>query len=198
MAGSFKDRNKLIQIRWHPDLWSPGTPEGCRADGRGAGCTGNRHCFHQPRAAKSSRIVYSGGPGGQWWKNSALRQTLQKMKVVWKGRREWFCSWSFTFFKPFFFSSYKVTHGTSLMVQWLRFCAPKTGGTGLIPGPGTRSHMPQLRPRANKLKKKNSNLKCAPLKQSLFSVVRLYEERLPEKRRKLNITPTFFTCVASS
>ena len=127
-----------------------------------------------------------------------VEELSSKMKVVWKGRREWFCSWSFTFFKPFFFSSYKVTHGTSLMVQWLRFCAPKTGGTGLIPGPGTRSHMPQLRPRANKLKKKNSNLKCAPLKQSLFSVVRLYEERLPEKRRKLNITPTLFTCVASS
>ena len=160
MAGSFKDRNKLIQIRWHPDLWSPGTQEGCRADGRGAGCTGNRRRLHQPRAAKSSRIVYSGGPGGQWWKNSALRQTLQKMKVVWKGRREWFCSWSFTFFKPFFFSYYKVTHGTSLMVQWLRSCAPNTGGTGLMPGPRTRSHMPQLRPGANKLKKKKQPEMC--------------------------------------
>ena len=103
MAGSFKDRNKLIQIRWHPDLWSPGTQEGCRADRRGAGCTGNRRRLHQPRAAKSSRTVCSGGPGGQWWKSSALRQTLHKMKVVWKGRREWFFYWSFTFFKPFFF-----------------------------------------------------------------------------------------------
>ena len=27
--------------------------------------------------------------------------------------------------------------GTSLVAQWLRFCAPKTGGLGLIPGHGT-------------------------------------------------------------
>ena len=36
--------------------------------------------------------------------------------------------------------------GTSLVVQWLRLHAPNAGGTGLIPGQGTRSHMPQLRP----------------------------------------------------
>ena len=34
---------------------------------------------------------------------------------------------------------------TSLVVQWLRFHAPNAGGPGLIPGQGTRSHMPQLR-----------------------------------------------------
>ena len=28
--------------------------------------------------------------------------------------------------------------------QWLRCCAPNAGGSGLIPGQGTRSHMPQL------------------------------------------------------
>ena len=59
-------------------------------------------------------------------------------------------------FQTIFFSYYKVTHGTSLMVQWLRSCAPNTGGTGLMPGPRTRSHMPQLRPGANKLKKKKA------------------------------------------
>ena len=31
------------------------------------------------------------------------------------------------------------------MVQWLRLHAPNTGDPGLIPGQGTRSHMPQLR-----------------------------------------------------
>ena len=31
------------------------------------------------------------------------------------------------------------------MVQWLRFCAPNAGGTGLIPDQGTKSHMTQLR-----------------------------------------------------
>ena len=35
--------------------------------------------------------------------------------------------------------------GTSLVAQWLRLCAPGAGGMGLIPGQGTRSHMPQLR-----------------------------------------------------
>ncbi|TEA32997.1 hypothetical protein DBR06_SOUSAS7410054, partial [Sousa chinensis] len=32
----------------------------------------------------------------------------------------------------------------SLVVQWLRFCAPNAGGPGSIPGQGTRSCMPQL------------------------------------------------------
>lgn len=31
-AGSFEYRNKLIQIHWHLDLWSPGEQKGCRAD----------------------------------------------------------------------------------------------------------------------------------------------------------------------
>ena len=33
---------------------------------------------------------------------------------------------------------------TFLVVQWLRLCAPSTGGPGLIPGQGTRPHMVQL------------------------------------------------------
>ena len=48
---------------------------------------------------------------------------------------------------------------TSLVVQWLRFCAPSAGGLGSVPGGGTRStchnkdrrsHVPQLRPSAAK------------------------------------------------
>ena len=35
--------------------------------------------------------------------------------------------------------------GTSLVVQWLRLCAPNAGGQGLIPGQGTRSHVSQLK-----------------------------------------------------
>ena len=49
--------------------------------------------------------------------------------------------------------------GTSLVVQWLRFQAPNAvgeKGLGSIPGLGTGSHMPQLRPSIAKLKKKNS------------------------------------------
>ncbi|TEA28979.1 hypothetical protein DBR06_SOUSAS11410018, partial [Sousa chinensis] len=29
----------------------------------------------------------------------------------------------------------------SLVVQWIRLCAPNAGGPGSIPGQGTRSHM---------------------------------------------------------
>ena len=32
------------------------------------------------------------------------------------------------------------------MVQWLRLCAPNTGGLSSIPGQGTRPHMLKLRP----------------------------------------------------
>ena len=35
--------------------------------------------------------------------------------------------------------------GTSLVVQWLRLCAPNAGGLGSNPGQGTRSHMSQLK-----------------------------------------------------
>ena len=38
---------------------------------------------------------------------------------------------------------------TSLVVQWLRFYPPNTGGPGSIPDEGTRPHIPQLKiPRA--------------------------------------------------
>ena len=36
----------------------------------------------------------------------------------------------------------------SLVVQWIRPCALNVRGPGLIPGQGTRPHMPQLRPGA--------------------------------------------------
>ena len=32
--------------------------------------------------------------------------------------------------------------GTALVVQWLKLCAPNTGGPSLMPGQGTRFHMP--------------------------------------------------------
>ena len=37
------------------------------------------------------------------------------------------------------------TAETSLGVQWLRLHTPNAGSLGLIPGQGTRSHMPQLK-----------------------------------------------------
>ena len=55
-----------------------------------------------------------------------------------------------------------ATWGASLVVQWLRLCAPNAEGPGLNPGQGTRSHMTQLRPSTSKqikLKKKKIDLK---------------------------------------
>ena len=37
--------------------------------------------------------------------------------------------------------NFLITEETSLVVQWLRLCAPNAGGPGSIPGQGTRSHM---------------------------------------------------------
>ena len=37
------------------------------------------------------------------------------------------------------------TTWTSLVVQWLRICAPNAGDLGSIPGQGTRSHMLPLK-----------------------------------------------------
>ena len=48
--------------------------------------------------------------------------------------------------KLFFFFFFKIRAiGTSVVVQWRRLYAPKTGDPGLITGQGTRSHMPELR-----------------------------------------------------
>ena len=43
---------------------------------------------------------------------------------------------------------------TSLVVQWLRLCAPRVGNLGSIPSQGTRSHMLQLRPWHSQIRKK--------------------------------------------
>ena len=42
--------------------------------------------------------------------------------------------------------------GSSLVVQWLRFCTHNAGGPGSIPCKGTRSHMLQLSVRVPQLK----------------------------------------------
>ena len=39
-----------------------------------------------------------------------------------------------------------VFQGLPLVVQWLRFCAPKAGALGSTPGQGIRSCMPRLKP----------------------------------------------------
>ena len=51
------------------------------------------------------------------------------------------------------------------MVQWLRLHAPNAGGPGLIPGQGTRSHMPQLRVCIPQLRVHVSQLRPSSAKQ---------------------------------
>ena len=59
-----------------------------------------------------------------------------------------------------FIIKYEKRLGTSLVVQWLRLCAPNAGGPGSIPGQGSRSHMQQLRARMPQLKKKKKDPAC--------------------------------------
>ena len=47
--------------------------------------------------------------------------------------------------------------GTSLVVQWLRLCAPNAWGLGYMSGWGTRSHVLQLR--SDTAKKKNIHIR---------------------------------------
>ena len=45
-----------------------------------------------------------------------------------------------------------------MVVQWLRLFALNAGGLGSIPGQGTRSYMPQLRPRGSQINKNKNRL----------------------------------------
>ena len=51
-------------------------------------------------------------------------------------------------FKNSSFEIIKDLSGISLVVQWLRRCAPNAGDQGLTPGQETRSHMLQQGPGA--------------------------------------------------
>ena len=69
---------------------------------------------------------------GRFFTNWAIREALSKLKGSPKNSPIW----------------------ASMVVQWLRLHAPNAGGLGSVPGQGTRSHMPHLRPSAVKKKKK--------------------------------------------
>ena len=64
------------------------------------------------------------------------------------------------FLKPF--QSSWLSDWTSLVVQWLRLCAPSAGGSGLIPGQGTRYHMLQLKILYASTKKRAHVLRLRP------------------------------------
>ena len=92
----------------------------------------------------------------------------------------------------------KTPWGTSLMVQWLRLHIPNAGGPGLIPGRGTRSHMPQLRVC---MLQRRSKIPCAatktrPSKKKKKRVSKnkyLKREKLLEiKHLSVNMNPNLF------
>ena len=67
-------------------------------------------------------------------------QTFKVSKLSWSIKTPWWCVGS-----QLHYSLQNQFQGTSLVVQWLRFQAPRAGGSGSIPGQGTRSHMLWLR-----------------------------------------------------
>ena len=70
---------------------------------------------------------------------------LSRKNIIFRGRKQTYAQ--------------KTNEGTSLVVQWLRLCIPCAGDPGLIPGQGTRFHMPQLRLNGEKKKKISSRKK---------------------------------------
>ena len=69
--------------------------------------------------------------------------------------------------------------GSSLVVQWLRLQAPNAGGSGLIPGQGTGSHMPQVRVHMLQLKISHAATKRSQIKQYTFFFKRnLYAKKI--------------------
>ena len=65
------------------------------------------------------------------------------------------------------------------MVQWLRLQAPNAGGSGLIPGQGTGSHMPQVRVYMLQLKISHAATKRSQIKQDTFFFKRkLYAKKI--------------------
>ena len=67
-------------------------------------------------------------------------QTFKVSKFSWSIKNPWWCAGS-----QLHYSLQNQFQGTSLVVQWLRFQAPRPGGPSSIPGQGTRSHMLQRR-----------------------------------------------------
>ena len=61
------------------------------------------------------------------------------------------------------------------MVQWLRLHAPSTGGPGLVPGQGSRSHMLQLRVHMPQLKVPRAATKTqySPIKLVCVNVLQM-------------------------
>ena len=78
------------------------------------------------------------------------------------------------------FHSLKSFTRTSLVVQWLRFYTPNAGGPGSISGQGTRSLMPQLRPKTTK-KIKNKKTKKLYQHTSHFAFFVLYISQFKQK-----------------
>ena len=80
------------------------------------------------------------------------------------GRSDWFIHWQAlndTYHVPGIFCKieYLLVGETSLVIQWLKLCAPNVGGLGSIPSQGTRSHMLQLRVHMLQLRSRHTAMK---------------------------------------
>ena len=101
------------------------------------GLRASRGFVFQRRPSWNSFVCFSQGPSQRpgkmknlvYWRSKSDQRTHEC--GVWQAIKTW--GW-----------------GTSLVVQWLRLHPPDAGNLGSIPGQGTRSHMPQLRPSAAK------------------------------------------------
>ena len=72
-----------------------------------------------------------------------------------------------------------LIQGTSLMVQWLRLCAPNAGGLGSIPDQGTRPHLLQLTILCTSTKK--NKIPCAATKTQCNQVNKCFLNSFTQK-----------------
>ena len=92
------------------------------------------------------------------WAHSELNNTINQLDIVNIYRQLHPAITEHTFFSSSHVTVTKIDHilghkidfkkfkrRTSLVIQWLRLHTLHAGGPGLIPGQGTRSHMPKLR-----------------------------------------------------
>ena len=138
------------RVTRHTLVRAPGAQGGCShahktAWGRECGAWANPRPY--PLGRPQRKLREESLLRGQPWRPDPLQRMLLNLGLG--GKSPWACKPSGQKGFFFFFSGQlmlkKHQAGTSLVVQWLQLAAPNTGGLGLIPGRGTRSHVSQLR-----------------------------------------------------
>ena len=95
-----------------------------------------------------SKLILKKKSGGLTLRNFKAYHKAILVKTVWCWHKETHLDQGNTTMSPEtnprIYGQLILNKGT-MVVQWLRLCAPNAGGLGSIPGYGTRSHMLQLR-----------------------------------------------------